>query len=147
MFYQGSCLVLILQLFLTWHYRHLSEPGWLSSSATLFGWHSLCGFYWVTDPLLPVPVCAIPGLCVTPKNYTPWIVRALPSSSVSKHPNLNVLLHSNPSSATWSVHSEEEEIFGLWKTMPFCFYRRKAVKKLSGVDHGALSFACKSHIK
>ena len=70
-----------------------------------FVWFILGGW-----SLLPVPVCTIPGLCVTPGNYTPWIVQVLPSSAFSKHLDLNIPSHNNLSSATWSVCSVEAEI-------------------------------------
>ena len=65
--------------------------------------------------LTSCPSCAVPGSCVTPRNYTPWTVQTFPPSSVAECPNLSTPLCNNPSSATWSVSSEEAEMPGLWE--------------------------------
>lgn len=80
---------LMVQIFLRKNHRHLSEPGKLSPGNTLFGCHSLCGWYRVTYPLLPVLVYIIPGLCVTTENYTLWMTFL--HHVFEKHPGWTVL--------------------------------------------------------
>lgn len=121
------------------HCRH-SEPGRLSLPHTVwlafFVWFVLGDLSFTSCPSLWHPLF----MCHSKELYSV----DCPSSSssyVSKHPNLNVLAHSNPSSATWSTCSEEAEIFGLWKAQcSFVSVGEKLYRKYVGFEHRAFVF-------
>lgn len=128
--YQGFYPVLIVQVFLAWHCRHLSEPGELPSQTSRLV-VILCMVYtrWLILYFLPqfVPSLVYVSLQGTPYGLSRHFLHPLFQSTQI----WTFLFHNNPSSATWSVcRRGGQNLWFIENTMLFCSYRRKKLSEI-----------------